>query len=322
MTSLREKYKIFKNSRSFFYVKIGVSAVLVACILYRCDWKLTLSTFMAIEPKFLVLVFFCMVGGVIISAFKWQVLLSVHDAHIPLSTLNRYYFIAVFFNNFLPSSIGGDGFRIYKTASEVVSKGHAVVAVLMERVSGLWALLFLGYIGGLFVGPGSSGIPYFRQFLWVIGSALVLSGLFFVVTYFISDRYKDGSRFPVWLTTLFGWIHDYRRHPGKTINVVALSFFFQLYALSWMLLLSRAVGADISIFMLAVAMMISNLAALLPISLNGLGLMDGSFIYIASSMGMEYEHGVMMMLIMRVFLVFLSLIGSYFYLRLKSQKVS
>jgi len=92
-----------------------------------------------------------------------------------------------------------------------------------------------------------------------------------------------------------------------------------LYALLWMLLLAKAVGGNITIFQLAVAVMISNLAAILPISLNGLGLMDGSFIYIVCLMGMNYEDGVEMMLINRIFLIFLSLIGAYFYVRLKTK---
>jgi len=318
---LKNALKGIKNSRYFFYFKIGVSAVLVFFIVNQCNWKLALKTLQTIDPLSLGMVFFCMVGGVIISAYKWQVLLSIHGAHIPLPTLNRYYFIAVFFNNFLPSSIGGDGFRIYKTAGDVTSKGYAVLAVLVERVSGLWALLFLGFLGGVLVGPELSGIPYFTQLLWLVGSGLVLSGLFFVVTFFLSDHSRRRG-LPVWLNTVFSWIHDYRRNSEKTVQVIVISFIFQIYALLWMLLLARAVGADISIFELAVAMMISNLAAMLPISLNGIGIMDGSFIYVAGLMGMEYEHGVMIMLIMRVFLVFLSLVGSYFYLRLKNRAVS
>lgn len=314
---LNDKYKNKKDAKSFLFIKVGVSFLLVTFIFYNCDWALTWQTIRSTDPLAITLVFFCMVGGVIISALKWQLLLSIHEAPIPLSILNRYYFIAVFFNNFLPSSIGGDGFRIYKTAKDINSKAHAVLAVLVERVSGLWALLFLGFLGALLAVPCLSELSYFQPILWLIGSSLFFSGFFTIGVFMVSDRYGRRDDLPQWLCTLFGWVHDYRRHPGKTIQVVLISLFFQVYALLWMLLLARAVGGNISIFQLAVVMMICNLAAMLPISLNGLGLMDGSFIYIASLMGMEYEHGVMMMLIMRVFLIFLSLIGAFFYVRLK-----
>ncbi len=317
MIALRQRFGELLHSRWFFFLKVGVSCVLITLILVQCNWGLTWQTIRKANLFFLVLVFVCMVGGVVISAVKWQVLLSIHGAHAPLSTLNRYYFIAVFFNNFLPSSIGGDGYRIYKTAADCGAKTPAVLAVLVERISGLWALLALGFIGGLFSGPLSSRLPFFQLIMWFLGSGLVLSGIVFLVLFIASGRLAERGYSPGRLLTPFGWILDYRRHPWKTIQVILLSFTFQLYVLLWMLLLSRAVGGHISIFQLAVAVMISNIAAMIPISLNGLGLMDGSFIYIAGLLGMRYEHGVMMMIVIRVFMVFLSLIGAVFYLRIK-----
>lgn len=316
---MKNAYKKIKNSRYFLLAKIGVSVALMSFIFYQCDWQLALRTAQTIEPFFLLFVFMCMVGGVFISAYKWQVLLSVHNINLPLAILNRYYFIAVFLNNFLPSSIGGDGFRIYKTAKDSASMGYAVAAVLIERISGVWVLIFLGFLGGLCIDATLPGMPYFSTILWGVGGILLLSGGSVIALYVLSERYSASPLPPSgWLGTLLNWMHNFRLHPAKSVQVVSISFVFQLYALSWMLLLARAVGADISIYNLAVAMMISNMAAMLPVSLNGLGLMDGSFIYIVSLMGMEYEHAVMMMLIMRVFLIFLSVIGCYFYVHLKT----
>jgi len=317
MMPLRNTFKKFFNSRWFFFLKVGVSCVLIALIFFQCDWRLTWQTIQTTNLFFIALVFICMVGGVAISALKWQVLLSIHGVHIRFPTLNRYYFIAVFFNNFLPSSIGGDGYRIYKTATDCAAKAPAVLSVLVERISGLWALLFLGFLGGLLAGPASSRLPFFQLILWLLGSGLVLSGAVFLVLFCASGGLAERDDPPGRLTTMFGWILDYRRYPWKTLQIILLSFAFQLYVLFWMLILARAVGGDISIFQLAVAVMISNIAAMIPISLNGLGLMDGSFIYIASLLGMRYEHGVMMMIVIRVLMVFLSLIGVVFYLRTK-----
>jgi glycosyltransferase 2 family protein len=316
---LKNTYREIKNTRSFFFLKVAVSTFLVAFILYRGEWARTWKDLCTADPFAIILVFFCMIGSVIISAMKWRVLLSIHGAHVPLGLLSRYYFIAVFLNNFLPSSIGGDGFRIYKTATEVDSKIHAVFAVLVERASGLWALVFLGFLGGLSAGPQLTGLPYFLPTLWAIGAVLAASFLVVAGLFVACDRYLTRTDFPAWLTSLLGLINDYRRHPDKTLQVVLISFIFQLYILLWMLLLAKAVGGNITIFQLAVALMISNLAAIIPISLNGIGLMDGSFIYIASLMGMGYDDGVAMMLINRIFLIFLSLIGAFFYLRLKTK---
>jgi glycosyltransferase 2 family protein len=75
--------------------------------------------------------------------------LSIHRVPFEFRTLQKYYFIAMFFNNFLPSTIGGDSYRVIKTMHNPRSRSSAVIAVLMERLTGLAALLLLGYLGAI-----------------------------------------------------------------------------------------------------------------------------------------------------------------------------
>jgi uncharacterized membrane protein YbhN (UPF0104 family) len=74
-------------------------------------------------------------------------------------------------------------------------------------------------------------------------------------------------------------------------------------------------GADVpvSIFQLFVILTVMNLAAVLPISINGIGVMDGSFIYVAGLYGVSYDDAFVVMLITRVLLIPISLIGAYLY---------
>ena len=55
----------------------------------------------------------------------------------------------MFFSNFLPSTVGGDGYRMYKVFSINCSKAGAVMPVVMERLSGILALLFLGFLAAV-----------------------------------------------------------------------------------------------------------------------------------------------------------------------------
>jgi uncharacterized membrane protein YbhN (UPF0104 family) len=107
---------------------------------------------------------------------------------------------------------------------------------------------------------------------------------------------------------------DYRRQMTKSLQVILISIFFHLFTLSWMLILIRAIGAKFSIYKLVIAVTVSNLAAMLPISINGIGLMDGSFIYVAGRLGLNYEPALMVMLLIRALVIPLSLIGGLFYL--------
>lgn len=85
-----------------------------------------------------------------------------------------------------------------------------------------------------------------------------------------------------------------------------------------MAILVRSVGASASFFELAVAVTISNLVAVLPISINGIGVLDGVYIFIMKDFGMEYELALMVMFLIRALVIPLSLAGGYFYLQDKS----
>jgi uncharacterized membrane protein YbhN (UPF0104 family) len=51
--------------------------------------------------------------------WRWRVLLDAQGVHVPRSRLLSSYLVAIFFNNFLPSNIGGDVVRITNTARHV-----------------------------------------------------------------------------------------------------------------------------------------------------------------------------------------------------------
>ncbi len=77
------------------------------------------------------------------------VALRIHELQFGYGFLSRVLVIAFFLNNFLPTSIGGDAYRVYRTLPPSPPRSSAVSAVLLERVVGLSALLALGFVGAL-----------------------------------------------------------------------------------------------------------------------------------------------------------------------------
>src|SRR5690606_18422664 len=100
-----------------------------------------------------------LIALVFVSAYKWRLLLSIHGVEYSTLRLSRYYFVALFFNNFLPTSIGGDGYRIYKTINNGRSKASAIIAVVMERVTGFGTLLALGAGAAVLLAAGVAWRP-------------------------------------------------------------------------------------------------------------------------------------------------------------------
>ena len=299
-----------------FLVKILVTVLLCAFIVWKGDWEVIWEAVQNLNPLLILCVFVCMTLCVTISALKWQILLSIHGISFDFGKLHRYYFTAMFFNNFLPTNIGGDGYRIYKTMQNPHSKAAAVISVLTERITGIWALLVLGLVGGtiLFM-QGTATIPELGGLLGFFGVFVAVVPIFLMfsrrtVTWLLAKK-----TFPHKIRKVLERFGDYRHHTFRTLQVILLSFFFHLFTLSWMLILIKAIGATSSVVKLVVAVAISNMVALLPISINGIGLMDGSFICVAGKFGMNYESALMVMVLIRALLIPLSLIGGMLYLR-------
>ncbi len=304
------------QSRSLILVKALITIILCGIIIWQGDWNKIWSAFRNANPFLIAVVFAGMLGGVAISAYKWQVVLSIHGIHYTFIQLQRYYYTSVFFNNFLPSNIGGDVYRIFQTVRRQPNRAGAVAAVVTERLTGIWALIALGAVGGTLV--------YFSDPLhpvWILPALSIFSAvtLMPLVLLIFSRRVIAWClalpQFPQKLKNVLLLSEDYRRHSLKTLHIIGISFGFHLFTLAWMLLLAYAVGGHTSIHRLVLGFALCNLAALLPLSLNGIGLFDGSFIYVMVDLGMSFDAALMMMLVIRALLIVLSLIGGLFYLR-------
>ena len=77
------------------------------------------------------------------SVWRWQLLLDAQDVHVETNRLAGSYLVALFFNNFLPSNIGGDVIRIRDTARPAGSKTLATAVVLVDRGLGLMGLVLV-----------------------------------------------------------------------------------------------------------------------------------------------------------------------------------
>src|SRR5262249_57193363 len=104
---------------------------------------------------------------IFISAWRWYVLLKAQHIAVPFGTVVQSYLVATFFNNFLPSNIGGDVVRIRDTAPHAGSKTLATTIVLVDRGIGLLGLIFVAAVGATVTARGSENIgPVGPSVLW------------------------------------------------------------------------------------------------------------------------------------------------------------
>jgi uncharacterized protein (TIRG00374 family) len=305
-----------KNQQKWL-ITLKLLATLAICVVlvWQADWTNVLSTLKNMHASLLVFVFVLMVMSVTLSTYKWKLMLSIHNIQYNFSTLHKYYFIAQFLNNFLPTSIGGDAYRVYKTWDNPRSNSCAVIAVFMERLTGMAALALLAYISSIIVFLEKRDV--LSRTIVTLGSyglvATILAIFLLLKTNAVGLIIKSGKS-PKILTIISEHLKDYFYHPTLIIRAIFTSFWFHLHnCLPLFLLLVLGVNASCSILELFVAYAIMNVIAILPISINGIGVTEASFIYSIGLYGVPYNDAFVIILLIRVLLIPISLIGAILY---------
>jgi uncharacterized protein (TIRG00374 family) len=219
------------------------------------------------------------IAAVIVSAWKWQLLLRAVDQDVSLFRLSDAYLVGLFFNNFLPSNIGGDVARAHAIGRHTGRLGIVVASIAGERL-----------LAGLALGATASVALVVRQDLvGVVGSGvgavmfgfIALTALFSIPQirgYLIRRLGQSGRRGSIArsVESLGRTLSD----PWTVVAVFALSVVFQglVVAVAWAGFM--AVGAPVSIGVCFVLIPVISAIQLVPVSLGGFGVREGAYAFL------------------------------------------
>ncbi len=273
-------------------LKIVVSLGLLAYLVYRAQPTRVLAVFSKIQSQhglvFLALSIVSLLLAVLFLALRWQTLLRGYGVHLPLSRLYGFYLIGMFFNNFLPSSIGGDVMRIYKVIEASGDRTSGFASVIVERIVGIAATLVLGIWALFYVSQ------QFHDARLMYSAIILLAGIILFFVSLLRDRsfqfilrlfdkftiFKIGEKF----NKLFEAVHVLKEHH----KILGLIFFFSLVSQSFIVImnyfLARAFGIPVSLGYLFMVVPITFVITMLP-SINGLGIRDLGFVSLLGQIG-------------------------------------
>ena len=111
--------------------RVLISAGLLTVLLVLCKPRAVWQCARAASLPLLAGALAVYLGSMLLVAWRWQLLLRADGVRVSLLRLTRYYLIGFFFNNFLPSSIGGDVARVMYAARQTGSVTHSFSAVFI-----------------------------------------------------------------------------------------------------------------------------------------------------------------------------------------------
>lgn len=301
-----------------FLLKLFVSVSLLALLLiFRTSLSDIAAVLAEADPIWLAVSFSLHLLGLFISAVRWKILIMAQGDDVPLSFLAKSYLVGTFFNNFLPSRIGGDVVRIWDGSrySRTVLKSSAIV--LVERLTGILVLFVFASGAALIRLDMARTIPV----IWV-SLLLGLSGLSFILVFFTPLTEKIlafiPGRGPIIkikqkISEFRAIIIFYKQRKTALMQAFFWAFCLQVNVILHFFLIGKALGLKIHLVDYFIFIPIVLLIQLIPITINGLGLREGAYIEIFQFYGITAGAAFAFALVDVAFMLLIGIIGGIIY---------
>jgi uncharacterized protein (TIRG00374 family) len=277
-------------------IKLAVSAGLMAALYSKLDWSDIAAKLRGADARWLGLAFAIMFLNTAVSAAKWRIFLKADGLAQPISTLWASYITASFFNLFLPSTIGGDAYRVADIGSRTGQHSRVAASILADRITGFLALSLYGcgaaFFARKYVVEWQHWFPL-PSFCALAALAALAVALCSKRLMAIGLRLVPGAAFRAKVAGITGKVVDamrlYAGRPRVLAGAIAISFLFQFDLILAVWAITRAIGLGIPFATFFLFLPIKTFLEMVPVSVFGLGLRDLGYAIFMGAMGFGGE---------------------------------
>jgi uncharacterized membrane protein YbhN (UPF0104 family) len=272
--------KINKKGILKFILKVSVSALAIYVVIQKIDLQQTKDILLHVRAGWLILALIAFNLSKGISSVRLNRFFKSIGLDLPGLYNWKLYYVGMFYNLFLPGGIGGDGYKVY-----LLNKSHKtklkdlISATLLDRISGLAALIFLAFLLSLFVDL----------------SFIVYYPVFYAVFRIIFKKFVNAF----------------------TISNI-LSLGVQLAQLLCAYLILKALMVDSLYIEYMTLFLFSSVVAVIPFTIGGIGARELVFIFGANYLMIDKNTAVAFSILFFVITAFSSFSGIFFETKLKS----
>ena len=297
------------NNTLKFLLRLAATALILTLIMRSINtaqvWQVLKQTRLDYLAAALLLQF----GSTAVSAYRWQLIMQNLHFGQNFAFYWRSYFKGMFFNQGLPTSIGGDAVRMLDIASLGFRKRDALYGVMVDRIIGLGALMSLTLLAYL-LSPDLLPKQVHRPILLIISlGAVGFFGIFFI------KYFTWLSRFPklAIISTIAERLHQ--ALSSQRVLLVVASLLIPIFALLGFFATGWALGLRYNLMTYFAIVPPALVLTVIPISVAGWGVREGALVGLFSLIGADKTAVLMMSLLYGLTLIIVSLPGLVTYLK-------
>jgi uncharacterized protein (TIRG00374 family) len=296
-------------------IKIAVSLALLAYLLSTTDLGALSRRVRTGDTALFGLAMLLYGALLVLSIWRWRLLLQAQGYQAPIGHLSASYLVATFFNNFLPSNIGGDVIRVRDSSRLTGSTTTSLAVVAIDRILGLGALYLLAVVAYVVGGPSVRGFVGAKPILIVMGVVfLVLAYIFFMPGTARRLMVASGLASFRWarerFETVQAAVHVYRKEMTAVWLAFLASAALQSLIVCYYFSVARALRIPLPLAACFVMVPLCSLVQTVPISFNGWGLRESVYIVYFGQIGLPRDSALAFSLVGAGLVVLLSLSGA------------
>jgi uncharacterized membrane protein YbhN (UPF0104 family) len=286
------------------YIRIAVSALLLSVIAWRTDFSVVGDKFANLNVWLWLAAVGVFASTMIASAKRWQLFARELRFERTLPQYCAYYFIGMWFNLSLPTSVGGDVVRVWYLDDKSGRKLAALASVLLERLNGLLVLIAVACVGVL-IAPNQ--LPsWIYACVWSVAAAAALA----VASLPIAQRWQ---KMPLQRRQQLRTMLDLLGVPKLMTWATLMSILVQLIGVVSLWFIGIALGLEIPAAYYCILGPMVSLLTLLPISVNGMGVRELGTVVFLAPLGVDEDTAKTLAFLWFAVNVSVSLLGGLVY---------
>lgn len=272
----------FQNA-ALFIGKLAISVGLLTWLFQGMDIKSLVGYLNGVTISTLVMVGMVSASTSIALGYRWNTILGYANAALPLMAATKNVIIGFFFNQFLPSTVGGDFVRIWLAKRRGLDIYLAANSIISDRIFGFLGLVLLCLLGLPFlVSIISNQTMILGESLLIIvalGAVGMLIGLQFI------PAHLKKLRILKWAVAISDASAGVILRSGKGLRIIGLSLALHGLDVAMIFLMAVACGIEINVGLCLVLIPPALLVSAVPISIAGWGVREGAVVFALGTAG-------------------------------------
>jgi uncharacterized membrane protein YbhN (UPF0104 family) len=287
------------------HVRLAVSAALFGLVAWKTDWEQVAGAFARLRLDLWLAALALLAVTQIVSTLRWRILARALGFERPMRQLTGMYFIGMYFNLLLPTSVGGDVVRAWYLDGGSKRRLAAFVSVFLDRVSGLMVLVSMACVA-LVLSP--LALPAWVA--WCVWGAAACAVVGLATVPLLASYGRNGAARRQRVRAALAVM----RSPRVLVGTTLASLWIQAANVVLVWLVGCAIEAPVPGAYYWVLVPMVSLLTMLPISVNGMGVREGATALFLAPFGVG--EGIAMTLAFLWFSVYTacSLAGGFVYL--------